>query len=340
MVVTLSRLHAVRYKLAFDRMTREAGVPWSALVAFTGEVKDGGAVYTEANMNPGVLERLEWAFKDPRFRALIVAEKFQTGFDEPMLHTMYVDKKLADVVAETLSRLNRTAPAKNETFVLDFANDPEDILKEFQKHYDRAVLRVGTDPNTLYDVEARLYGQGLFSKGEVDAFAAVWSTEGDPGAGARAPRRGLRAVQEGPEPPAAGGAGGAHAVREPLRLPVAGAAVRGRLARTAARLRGGAASASSRSSVSARPSRCSGWCSSTPTDCGGWGVQTLRLRKQIARLDPIGAQPKINSMPSSEEPRASCASSTSATGCRRMRRAPPWKGSSAGSFATRGCGGA
>ncbi len=123
MIVTRSRLHAVRYKHAVDRYLKEHGYPYKALVAFSGTVHDKGIDYTELNMNGFSDTKTAEIFKQDSYRILIVANKFQTGFDQPLLHTMYVDKKLGGVHAvQTLSRLNRTYPGKNETMVLDFAN--------------------------------------------------------------------------------------------------------------------------------------------------------------------------------------------------------------------------
>ena len=128
MIVTRSRLHAVRYRLAVDKYLAERGYPFKALVAFSGTVNDprGGPPYTEANMNGFPEAQTARTFERPEYRFLIVANKFQTGFDQPLLHTMYVDKKLGGVNAvQTLSRLNRTHPEKNGTMVLDFANEAE-----------------------------------------------------------------------------------------------------------------------------------------------------------------------------------------------------------------------
>jgi len=141
MVVTGSRLEAVRYKQAFDRYIREKGYPIRTLVAFSGTVEDDkvpGKTYTEAEMNEGVKEKeLPETFAKPEFRVLLVAEKYQTGFDQPLLHTMYVDKRLAGIQAvQTLSRLNRTHPLKKDTFVLDFVNDAGEIQEAFRQYYE------------------------------------------------------------------------------------------------------------------------------------------------------------------------------------------------------------
>src|SRR5262249_32114578 len=137
MIVTRSRLHAVRYKLALDAYLREQGCPYKALVAFSGTVHDEGRDYTEAGMNGLPGGQTAETFKRVGYRFLVVANKFQTGFDQPLLHTMYVDKKLGGVNAvQTLSRLNRTHPGKESTLVLDFANGADEIQKAFAPYYD------------------------------------------------------------------------------------------------------------------------------------------------------------------------------------------------------------
>ncbi len=176
MIVTRSRLHAVRYKLAMDAYLREKGYPYRALVAFSGSVRDEGIDYTEAGMN-GIPEvQTARAFKRPDYRFLIVAEKFQTGYDMPLLHTMYADRKLSGVHAvQTLSRLNRICPlAKTETMVLDFVNEADDIREAFQDYYEKTILSEETDPNLLYDLERRLAGFGVFDGSDVEAFAGLY----------------------------------------------------------------------------------------------------------------------------------------------------------------------
>ncbi|MGH7258684.1 MAG: type I restriction enzyme subunit R domain-containing protein, partial [Nitrospiraceae bacterium] len=175
MLVTRSRLHAVRYKRVVDRYLTEKGYSFKALVAFSGTVRDGGADFTEANMNGFPEAQTAETFKRDEYRILIVAYKFQTGFDQPLLHTMYVDKKLGGVNAvQTLSRLNRMATAKSETFVLDFVNDAEDIQKAFEPYYDRALLKEGTDPNLLYDLQTRLSEFHFSTADEINRFAKVY----------------------------------------------------------------------------------------------------------------------------------------------------------------------
>lgn len=150
MVVTASRLSAVKYKQGFDRYTKDKGYTGiRALVAFSGTVADPdlpGSAFTEVGMNNGLPEReLPERFAGEDYRVLIVAEKYQTGFDQPLLHTMYVVKRLAGVQAvQTLSRLNRTAPGKARTFVLDFRNEEEDIFKAFKPYYARRRLSART----------------------------------------------------------------------------------------------------------------------------------------------------------------------------------------------------
>ena len=181
MIVTRSRLHAVRTKLALDRYLAEKGHPWKALVAFSGTVNDGGESYTESGMNSAGQEhvigerRTAAEFEKPVYRFLVVANKFQTGFDQPLLHTMYVDKKLGGVNAvQTLSRLNRTHPGKTGTTVLDFANEAEEIRKAFEPYYETTLLSEETDPNLVYEVQDRLLDFGVFRADDVEAFARVY----------------------------------------------------------------------------------------------------------------------------------------------------------------------
>ncbi|TCI75896.1 type I restriction endonuclease subunit R [Exiguobacterium sp. SH0S1] len=169
MVVTASRLHAVRYKVAFDRYINEMGYnDLKTVVAFSGTVQDGGINYTEPDMNQFSERELPEKFNSDEYKVLLVAEKYQTGFDEPLLHTMYVDKPLSGIKAvQTLSRLNRTCPGKDDTFVLDFVNDPEDIQASFQPYYESTSLSEVTDPNILYDMQAEIEQYQLFTAEEV-----------------------------------------------------------------------------------------------------------------------------------------------------------------------------
>ena len=182
MVVTRSRLHAVRYKQMFDKVLKQEKLPYKALVAFSGTVRDPdtGEEFTESKMNGGIPEsQTAQSFKQSKYRFLIVAEKFQTGFDQPLLHTMYVDKKLSGVNAvQTLSRLNRTHPDKKDTMVLDFTNDADDIQKSFQPYYETTLLTEQTDPNKLYDLKRKVEEHLLYQKQDVEAFAKLYFSKG------------------------------------------------------------------------------------------------------------------------------------------------------------------
>jgi len=180
MIVTSSRLHAVRYRLAMDAHLKSIGNPFKALVAFTDTVKDSmdGKEYTEAKMNGFPEAATADRFEADDCRFLIVASKFQTGFDQPKLVAMYVDKKLSGVACvQTLSRLNRTTAGKEETFVLDFENSAEDIEKGFQPFYDRVTLSKETDPNQLYNIRTDLDKFEIHETKDVEAFAKLWFTE-------------------------------------------------------------------------------------------------------------------------------------------------------------------
>jgi type I restriction enzyme R subunit len=152
------------------------------LVAFSGVVKDNvtGEIkeYTEANMNKFPDTETTDKFTSGEYQLLLVAEKYQTGFDQPLLHTMYVDKKLFGVKAvQTLSRINRTYPGKTETFILDFANSYEDIQKSFQDFYQETGIEETTDPNTIYDIKAGLDATMVYTENEINAFAKVFFKE-------------------------------------------------------------------------------------------------------------------------------------------------------------------
>lgn len=168
MVVTRSRLHAVRYKKAFEDVIAAKGyTSLGVLVAFSGTVNDDGDEVTEVGMNGFGEAELPDRFESKDFHILIVAEKYQTGFDQPLLHTMFVDKKLKDLKAvQTLSRLNRTCAGKEDTFVLDFENKAEDIREAFKPYYEQPEIDEPTDPNQLYLLKAQL-----------DAFQFYWGQE-------------------------------------------------------------------------------------------------------------------------------------------------------------------
>ncbi|MBK1719418.1 type I restriction endonuclease subunit R [Thiocystis violacea] len=180
MVVTGSRLAAVRYKLAFDRYIQDQGYRGiRSLVAFSGSVEDPddpGSSYTEASMNNGVPEsELPETFERDDYRVLLVADKYQTGFDQPLLQTLYVVKRLAGVQAvQTLSRLNRVAPGKARTFVLDFVNEEDDIHKAFKPYYETTPIGENADPHRLSELHYRLLEWAIFTPDDVNAFAEVW----------------------------------------------------------------------------------------------------------------------------------------------------------------------
>ena len=184
MVVTSSRLHCVRYKQAFDRQMKAMGLPYGCLVAFSGTVHDTDNVqdYTENGMNalpPST--SIADSFKDPKYRILIVASKFQTGFDEPMLQTMYVDKRLDGLqCVQTLSRLNRVAKGKTDTLVLDFVNEPEQIQEAFQQYYQTTTLAEETDPNRLYDLQSQLEGFEIYDEGTIEEFCEIFYDSNQP----------------------------------------------------------------------------------------------------------------------------------------------------------------
>ncbi|MBN2251618.1 MAG: type I restriction endonuclease subunit R [Candidatus Altiarchaeota archaeon] len=175
MVVTRSRLHAVQYKKAFDRIIKENDYPIKTLVAFTGVVKHDLQEYTENSMNSlSPRESIEQAFEKNPYRILIVANKYQTGFDQPLLHTIYVDKMLNGITAvQTLSRANRIYPHKRDTLILDFANKTEVIQKAFQPYYDATFLKEGTDPHKLYELEEKLLDYQVFDQTDVDTFVSA-----------------------------------------------------------------------------------------------------------------------------------------------------------------------
>ncbi|BDY04690.1 DEAD/DEAH box helicase family protein [Ferrimonas sp. YFM] len=189
MVVTSSRIEAVHYKLAFDKYVAEQGYDRiQAMVAFSGEVNDPETrpePFTELNMNPGLKGRdMRKAFDTDEYQVMLVANKFQTGFDQPKLCAMYVDKKLTGVdCIQTLSRLNRTYPGKDTTYVLDFVNEPEEILEQFQQYFETAEIEQPSDPNLVYDMQHKLLENTIINRSEVTAFADAYF---DPKRGAEA----------------------------------------------------------------------------------------------------------------------------------------------------------
>ncbi len=173
MVVTGSRLEAVRFKQSFDEYIKKKGYAIKSLVAFSGKVEDE---YTEEKMNHGIREKeLPEKFATSEYQVLLVAEKYQTGFDQPLLHTMFVDKRLAGIQAvQTLSRLNRIHPLKEDTFVLDFVNDRDEIREAFKTYYEGAAMGEEVDPARMYQVKGELDASGIYLDEEVERFCAVY----------------------------------------------------------------------------------------------------------------------------------------------------------------------
>lgn len=183
MIVTRSRRHTVRYKLALDKYLKQRGYPIKTLVAFSGAIKDppnSRIEYTEARMNGFPEAQTASVFAKSEYRFMVVAEKFQTGFDQPLLHTMYVDKVLTGLAAvQTLSRLNRTHPRKVGTMILDFVNEAEHIKKAFQPYYTTTVLSEGSDPNKLYDLQELLEEFDLFTSEQVHEVSDLFLRYGE-----------------------------------------------------------------------------------------------------------------------------------------------------------------
>ncbi len=168
MLVTSSRAKAVQYKHAFDAHLRAINSPYKAIVGFSGEIKGE----TESSLNGFPSGNIPDEFEKDEYKFLLVANKFQTGFDQPLLHTMYVDKKLGGVNAvQTLSRLNRSHPQKEETFVLDFANSSEDTEKAFKPYFENTILGESTDPNKLFDLQDALDNYQVYSREQVEGFS-------------------------------------------------------------------------------------------------------------------------------------------------------------------------
>lgn len=168
MLVTSSRKNAIKYKKAFDKYLQKTNNPYKAIVAFSGEIKKE----TETTLNHFPGSMIPEEYKKSEYRFLIVANKFQTGFDQPLLHTMYVDKILGGVSAvQTLSRLNRTVSGKSDTFILDFVNSTDDIKKSFEPYYETTILGEATDPNKLFDLQNALDNYQVYSKDQVKDFS-------------------------------------------------------------------------------------------------------------------------------------------------------------------------
>jgi len=177
MVVTGSIKRALQYFTAISSYLEEIKSPFKAIVAFSGEHEFGDKRVTEASMNGFPSNEIPERIQTDPYRILICADKFQTGYDEPLLHTMYVDKVLSGVKAvQTLSRLNRAHPKKHDVFVLDFQNDTDTIRDSFSPFYRTTILSSATDPNKLHDLKSALDGAGIYTQDTVDAFAIAYLT--------------------------------------------------------------------------------------------------------------------------------------------------------------------
>ena len=178
MVVVRSRKHCVLFHEEMVRQMKDRGLSYSCLVGYSGTIFHNGRENTETSLNSDnglVGGSIPDGLKDPRYRILIVSNKFQTGFDEPLLQSMYVDKKLGGVqCVQTLSRLNRTTGGKTDTFVLDFVNETEEIVKSFQPYFKSTVLSEGTDPDKLYQMVYEIEEYNLYTKHQLDEFCKVF----------------------------------------------------------------------------------------------------------------------------------------------------------------------
>jgi type I restriction enzyme R subunit len=175
MVVTSGIQRAVQYFQAFRAYLENRKSPYQAIVAFSGEHEYGGQKVTEASLNGFPSSKIEDLIQQDPYRFLIVADKFQTGYDEPLLHTMYVDKVLSGIKAvQTLSRLNRAHPQKYDTFVLDFMNDTDGIRASFEDYYRTTILSEETDPNKLHDLKAKLDGYQVYAWGQVEELVELY----------------------------------------------------------------------------------------------------------------------------------------------------------------------
>ncbi|MFC3207425.1 type I restriction enzyme subunit R domain-containing protein [Aquamicrobium soli] len=175
MVITNGIQRAIQYFHAFQTYLAERKSPYQAVVAFSGEHEYGGRKVTEATLNGFPSSQIEDLIQKDPYRFLIVADKFQTGYDEPLLHTMYVDKTLSGVKAvQTLSRLNRARPQKYDTFVLDFMNDADAIRDSFEPYYRTTILSEETDPNKLHDLKAALDNYQVYAWGQVEELVALY----------------------------------------------------------------------------------------------------------------------------------------------------------------------
>jgi len=180
MVVTSSIERAIQYYYAIDAYLQKRRSAYKAIVAFSGEYDYGGKKVTEASVNGFPSSEIERRMKRDPYRILVVANKFQTGYDEPLLHTMYVDKILTDIKAvQTLSRLNRAHPQKHDTFILDFANDTETIKESFEKYYTTTILSDETDPDKLNDLESDIRAYHVFTDYHINTVVDLYLNGAD-----------------------------------------------------------------------------------------------------------------------------------------------------------------
>lgn len=180
MVITNGIVRAIQYFHAFKDYLKERKSPYEPIVAFSGEHEYGGKKVTEATLNGFPSSQIPDKVQQDPYRFLIVADKFQTGYDEPLLHTMYVDKALSSIKAvQTLSRLNRAHPQKHDTFVLDFYNDSETIQKSFEPYYRTTILSDETDPNKLHDLKSDLDGYQVYSQAQIDDLVGLYLNGAD-----------------------------------------------------------------------------------------------------------------------------------------------------------------
>jgi type I restriction enzyme R subunit len=175
MVVTSGIERAIQYFHAIRDYLAERKSPYRAIVAFSGEHEYGGAQVTEASINGFPSSRIADKFQEEPYRFLVCADKFQTGYDEPLLHTMYVDKQLSGIKAvQTLSRLNRAHPQKHDVFVLDFMNDADTIQAAFSDYYRTTILAEETDPDKLHDLKAALDGCQVYAAAQIDELVELY----------------------------------------------------------------------------------------------------------------------------------------------------------------------
>jgi type I restriction enzyme R subunit len=180
MVVCSGIERAIQYFHAFKAYLAERKSPYQAIVAFSGEHEYGGQKMTEASLNGFASSKIADTIQEEPYRFLICADKFQTGYDEPLLHTMYVDKPLAGIKAvQTLSRLNRAHPQKHDVFVLDFMNDADTITHAFADYYRTTVLSEETDPNKLHDLQGALDAHQVYSPEQIEEFVALYLAGAD-----------------------------------------------------------------------------------------------------------------------------------------------------------------